>query len=394
MKIAFLTSEYPHSRTGSSGGIGTSIMNLSNSLMHQGHQVSILIYGQQKDHFFQEKGINYYCIKNVKVKGFSRFLTQKKIEKLINTLVIENKVEIVEAPDWTGITSFIQPKCPVVIRLNGSDTYFCHLDNRSVKWYNKFHEKRALQKANFLISVSQFTADLTNRVFGLNKNFTIIPNGINVASFDKNSSKTNILSTTEIIPDGKIILYFGTLIRKKGLLELPLIFNKIVRKYDNVKLILVGKDASDRISGNSSTWKMMQGLFTTEALSKVNYMGSVSYDQIKIVINDATVCVFPSFAEALPVSWIEAMAMQKAIVASNIGWANEVIDDGLNGFLVNPKNHLEFANKIVELLEDSELREQFGIHARKKIENQFSSNVVAKSSLDFYRESIKNYKKT
>lgn len=394
MNIAFLTSEYPHSRTGSSGGIGTSIMNLSNSLMHQGHQVSILIYGQQKDHFFQEKGINYYCIKNVKVKGFSRFLTQKKIEKLINTLVIENKVEIVEAPDWTGITSFIQPKCPVVIRLNGSDTYFCHLDNRSVKWYNKFHEKRALQKANFLISVSQFTADLTNRVFGLNKNFTIIPNGINVASFDKNSSKTNILSTTEIIPDGKIILYFGTLIRKKGLLELPLIFNKIVRKYDNVKLILVGKDASDRISGNSSTWKMMQSLFTTEALSKVNYMGSVSYDQIKIVINDATVCVFPSFAEALPVSWIEAMAMQKAIVASNIGWANEVIDDGLNGFLVNPKNHLEFANKIVELLEDSELREQFGIHARKKIENQFSSNVVAKSSLDFYRESIKNYKKT
>jgi len=393
MKIAFLTSEYPHSRTGSSGGIGTSIMNLSNSLMHQGHQVSILIYGQQKDHFFQEKGINYYCIKNVKVKGFSRFLTQKKIEKLINTLVLENKIEIVEAPDWTGITSFIQPKCPVVIRLNGSDTYFCHLDNRSVKWYNKFHEKRALQKANFLISVSQFTADLTNRVFGLNKNFTIIPNGINVASFDKNSSKTNILSTTEIIPDGKIILYFGTLIRKKGLLELPLIFNKIVRKYDNVKLILVGKDASDRISGNSSTWKMMQSLFTTEALSKVNYMGSVSYDQIKIVINDATVCVFPSFAEALPVSWIEAMAMQKAIVASNIGWANEVIDDGLNGFLVNPKNHLEFANKIVELLEDSELREQFGIHARKKSENQFSSNVVAKSSLDFYRQSIENYKK-
>jgi glycosyltransferase involved in cell wall biosynthesis len=361
--------------------------------MLQGHQVSVLIYGQQKDDFFQEKGIDYYCVKNVKVRGFSRFLTQKKIEKLINTLVLEKKIEIIEAPDWTGITSFIQPKCPLVIRLNGSDTYFCHLDNRSVKWHNKFHEKRALQKANFLISVSQFTADLTNSVFGLNKNFTIIPNGINVALFDKNRSKTNILDTAEVIPEEKTILYFGTLIRKKGLLELPLIFNEIVRKYDNVKLILVGKDASDRISGNSSTWKMMQSLFTTETLLNVNYMGSVSYDEIKFLINDATVCVFPSFAEALPVSWIEAMAMQKAIVASNIGWANEVIDDGLNGFLVNPKNHLEFANKIIKLLEDSELREQFGIHARKKIENQFSSNIVAKRSLDFYRISIENYKK-
>jgi hypothetical protein len=60
---------------------------------------------------------------------------------------------------------FISPeKCPVVIRLNGSDTYFCDLDKRPVKWSNKFHEKRALQKADALLSVSQFTADKTNEV--------------------------------------------------------------------------------------------------------------------------------------------------------------------------------------------------------------------------------------
>ena len=63
MKIAFLTPQFPHPRTGSSGGIGTSIMNLSNGLILQGHQVCLLIYGQQKDDFFQENGINYYCIK-------------------------------------------------------------------------------------------------------------------------------------------------------------------------------------------------------------------------------------------------------------------------------------------------------------------------------------------
>ena len=97
---------------------------------------------------------------------------------------MNKEIDLVEVPDWTGISSFISPEeCPIVVKLNGSDTYFCHLDNRPVKWMNKFHEKRALKKADGLLSVSQFTADLTNSVFGLNKKFTIIPNGIDSDAF-------------------------------------------------------------------------------------------------------------------------------------------------------------------------------------------------------------------
>ena len=48
MKIAFLTPEYPHSRTGNSGGIGTSIKNLAESLVGLGHSVRILVYGQKE----------------------------------------------------------------------------------------------------------------------------------------------------------------------------------------------------------------------------------------------------------------------------------------------------------------------------------------------------------
>jgi hypothetical protein len=57
-----------------------------------------------------------------------------------------------------------------VIRLNGSDTYFCNLDYRMVKWKNKFHEKRALQKADALLSVNKFTADKTNEIFNIEGN--------------------------------------------------------------------------------------------------------------------------------------------------------------------------------------------------------------------------------
>ena len=380
MKIAFLTPEFPHPKTGSAGGIGTSILNLSKGLIEQGHEVLVLVYGQNKDEVFNENGIVFYRIKNVKLKGLSWFLTQKKIEKLINTLVHEQKIDIVEAPDWTGITSYIQPKCPLVIRLNGSDTYFCHLDNRPVKWRNRFHEKRALQKAHNLLSVSQFTADRTKELFQLKREFTIIPNSIDIATFENDGNLLEIKKNT--------ILYFGTLIRKKGLLELPFIFNEVVKKDKSAQLILVGKDSSDIISGNSSTWQMMQKLFSKEALANVTYLGSVPYQEIKAIIKQATVCIFPTFAEALPVSWIEAMAMQKPIVASNIGWASEIIDDGVNGFLVHPKNHEEYANKIVTLVDNLDLQTQFGIEARKKIEAQFSIEVVARKSVEFYTTSI------
>lgn len=380
MKIAFLTPEYPHPKTGNSGGIGTSIKNLAIGLLAKGITVRVLVYGQKEDNVFDDNGILVQQIKNVKLKGLSWFLTRKKLERIINQLFLDKKIDLVEAPDWTGITSFIKPKsCPLIIRLNGSDTYFCHLDNRPVKWINRFHEKRALKNADRLLSVSQFTADKTNEIFGLNKAFTIIPNPID----------TNLFQTNNENPQkDKVILYFGSLIRKKGLLELPLIFNKVIENSPNAKLILVGKDVPDIISGKSSTWQMMQELFSEKAKINVDYLGSVPYSEIKIKIEEATVCVFPSFAEALPVSWLEAMAMKKAIVASNVGWANEMIIAGESGFLVSPNNHSLFASRIIQLLDDSNLGIKMGENARSRVKKLFDTDKVAKDNIDFYKSLI------
>jgi glycosyltransferase involved in cell wall biosynthesis len=374
MKIAFLTPEFPHPKTGASGGIGTSIKNLTGGLTHAGHAPVVLVYGQDKDESFTENGLTVYRIKNVKIKGLSWYLTRKKIEKLINRLYDDQKIDVVEAPDWTGITSFIRPKCPVVIRLNGSDTYFCHLDNRPVKKVNRFHEKRALENADALLSVSQYTAEVTNELFALGRDFTVIPNGVDASAF-----------APSVSAESNQILYFGTLIRKKGLLELPYIFNELHRLQPDVKLILVGRDASDITSGNPSTWEMMRPLFDESALANVDYRGSMPYEKIRECIGKAAVCVFPTFAEALPVSWIEAMAMGKAVVASDIGWATEVIEDAKSGFLVHPTNHTLYAKRISDLLTDHALREKTGAEARARVMTHFDMRVVAKQNIDYYQ---------
>lgn len=384
MKIAFLTPEYPHPNTGSSGGIGTSIKNLAIGLLEVGCSVRILVYGQKEEGVFDDNGICVQRIRNVKLKGLSWYLTRKKLQKIINQLYEKKEIDLVEAPDWTGITSFISPKkCPIVIRLNGSDTYFCHLDGRPVKWKNKFHEKRALKNADALLSVSQFTADKTNQVFSLNKEFTIIPNSIDSKTFvdDKNLIRDDSVKT---------ILYFGSLIRKKGLLELPLIFNEVIKNNPTVKLILIGRDVSDVISGSPSTWQMMQKLFSEKALANTSYLGSVPYTNIKKVIDQASVCVFPSFAEALPVSWLEAMAMGKAIVASNIGWGKEVVEDGISGFLVYPTEHHVYAEKIEILLNDKKLTLKIGRMARNRVEDFFDIRKTVNQNINFYQALIKS----
>lgn len=382
MKIGFLTSEFPHPKLGHSGGIGTSILNLSKGLTQLGNQVSIFVYGQSEDEVFEENGITFYRIKNVKIKGLSLFFTQKKVQKLVNSLVKKNQLDILETPDWTGFSSNIKVKCPLVVKLHGSDTYFCHLDKRPVKFKNKYNEKKALKNADAIASVSEYTANLTNELFDLDRKIEVIPNSIDLKQFSSIDSNSD-----------HIILYFGTLIRKKGLLELPLIFNEVYKHNHKAKLVLVGKDTPDTLSGNETIWTVMQKLFDTKAFQNVTYLGSVSYDEIKTQIGSATLCVFPTFAEALPVSWIEAMAMEKPIVASDIGWAKEIIDNGKDGYLVNPKSHHEFADKINELLLNSDLRLKFGKASRAKVEYRFSLEVVANQNVVLYRKVISNRKR-
>ena len=345
-----------------------------------GHKVTVLLYQQPKEEVIDDSGVEIRRIKNVKFKGLSWWLTRKKLERIIDDLHKSGEIDLVEAPDWTGITSFIQPKkCPLVIRLNGSDTYFCHIEGRPSKWINRFHERRALRKADGIISVSAFTGKSTQDIFNLPLNYHVIHNGIDVQEFTPDHNRV----------EKARILYFGTLIRKKGVLELPLIFNRVHQSDPSTELILVGNDSADITSGSTSTWALMQPLFEAKALKHVNYLGPKTPEDLRVEIQKATICVFPSLAEAFPLSWLEAMAMEKAVVASNIGWGTEIINHGFDGLLAHPTDHDQFALHIIELLNNPDLNGQMGKNARKKTINNFDNKVIAQQSLEFYKTYIR-----
>ncbi|MCM4154686.1 glycosyltransferase family 4 protein [Gramella sp. AN32] len=378
MHISFLTPEYPHSLSGPSGGLGTSIKNLAETLVNKNVEVSVVIYGQSQAAEFDENGIHFYFLKNQRYAIGGWYFHRRYIQKFLNQIIKQKDIDLIEATDWIGITAFIKLNCPLVIRLNGSDAYFCKLEGRPQKFKNRLFEKIALKKADSLVSVSRFTAEKTSSVFGINRKYEIIPNSIELRSFSvsNRNEKTNS------------ILYFGTIIRKKGVLELAYIFNEVIKHKPEAELIMVGKDVKD-VREHESTIELFKRILSSEALKRFSYQGAVAYEKITEYIEKASVVVLPSLAEALPMTWLEAMAMEKALVTSNIGWAKEVMVNGETGYMVNPIKHLEYADRIIQLIEDPELRSVFGKNARQKVLEEFNADVVANRNIVFYKSVLK-----
>jgi glycosyltransferase involved in cell wall biosynthesis len=381
MHIAFLTPEYPHERVQHAAGIGTSTKNLVMALVKKEVTVSVFIYGQGEDAVFEKEGVKIHLIKAQKYRILGWYLHRKYIQNYLNKYIVSDAIDLIEAPDWTGITAFMNLKAPLVIRFHGSDTYFCNLEQRKQKLKNFCFEKLAVNNAQAFIAPTCFTGELSKKLFNIkNKTIKTIHHGLELNEF-KNDNPS--------VYEKGLILYIGTIIRKKGVLELPTIFNTVKKQYPNVRLVLIGSDSFDIQTKSKSTWELVQQQFQIDDLNHVSYLGKISYQEAQDFIKEAHICVFPTFAETLGMVTIESMALQKPVVNSNIGWAQELIVDGESGFLVHPKSHNLFAQRIMNLLENDAFCLQMGLAARNRVENKFDIHALTLENIDFYQTIIR-----
>lgn len=384
LHVAYIVSHYPHKAFGHDGGIGTSVFTLVEKLRKSNVQVSVFVYGQKEEFVIEEENATIYSLSNNKGKYFNFYWNRKKIEKFINKTIVEKKIDIIEAPDWTGITAFMHFGIPLIIRFHGSDAYFCHLDNRKQKRKNFWFEKLAINGAKAFIAPTKFAGEVSKNLFNITgKEIKTIHYGLDLQNFEN--------ETPEIF-EKDLILYAGTLIRKKGVVELPEIFKKVRQDFPNAKLVLIGGDAPDLKTKSKSTWEVMKTLFSNDDLKNVNYLGKIPYSEIQNHMKKANVCVFPTFAETLGMVTIESMAMQKAVVNSNIGWSQELIVDKEDGFLVHPSDHDLYAERIKEILANNLLAEKIGKSARKHVEEKFDIDKLVLENINFY-QNILNQKK-
>ena len=162
---------------------------------------------------------------------------------------------------------------------------------------------------------------------------------------------------------GITIGYLGRLTGGKGLEDFITAISNLKSQISNFKVLIFGNGPMGK--------KLKEEARKLDINDKIEWRGFVPYSEVPTALAQIDIFVYPSWHEGFGRSIMEALAMEKAVVATNVGGIPDLIKDGENGFLVLPHNPQELAQKIKELMEDKELRNEFGKAGREWVSKNF-----------------------
>jgi len=128
----------------------------------------------------------------------------------------------------------------------------------------------------------------------------------------------------------------------------------------------------------------------------VKFLGVLKQEEIKELLKNATMFVLPSVKtstgnmDGIPVALMEAMATGLPAISTNVSGIPELIEDGVSGYLCEPKNFEDLAKKMTLLLSDTNLQNTFSKEARSKVEHQFSAELEAEKLMQLFTIGSKN----
>lgn len=166
------------------------------------------------------------------------------------------------------------------------------------------------------------------------------------------------------------ILMVARLLRDKGTEELVKATRRIKKKYPFVRVQLLGPVAAENRTAVS---KSELAAWVQEGV--VEHLGES--DDVRPFLYDADCVVLPSYREGTPKSLLEAAATGRPIVTTDVPGCREVVEHQFNGLLCEPRNDVDLEKKIEEIILSSiGNRQKMGRNGRKKMEAQFSQDIV------------------
>lgn len=209
----------------------------------------------------------------------------------------------------------------------------------------------------------------------------VIHNGIDPSRFNpwrKKEAKSHFPKLVDI--DAPKVLYLSRLVGKKGVDILMRAIPKILKSTD-AHFIFAGP-------GKDSYFKKYN-----LSNKRYTFLGYVDHELTPSLYALADIFVLPSFYENFPISVLEAMASEIAVVATNVGGIPEMITPGYNGVLIPPKDIDSLANALIMLIENDHLRKKMGRNARKTVLRKFTWEKTAKLTVEYYEEILSGVKK-
>ncbi|BAF71060.1 glycosyltransferase [Sulfurovum sp. NBC37-1] len=326
---------------------------------------------------------DYDGITNITVKNLNQTIDVEdgkwyKIKYLyalptIKKIIREFKPDIIHAHYATsyGLLGALSSFSPFVLSVWGSDVF----DFPHKSFLHKSILKFNLKKADKILSTSHVMKEETNLY--TKKEIEVTPFGIDIEQFKP--MKAESLFTQHDIVIGTV----KTLQEKYGIEYLIKAFKILSDKYTGLPLKLL-------IVGSGKLEKNLKKL--TEKLDiqhKTIFTGKVPFSDVPKYHNMLSVSVSVSNSESFGVAVIEASACAKPVIVSNVGGLPEVIEDGVTGIIVPPRNPEMTAKAIEKLILDPSFRTQMGDAGRTRVCKLYNWKDNVKQMIKVYNEVLK-----
>lgn len=234
-------------------------------------------------------------------------------------------------------------------------------------------DKNFVNAGDIAVSCSAFNAEQVRTHYNILPG--VVYNGIDPQQFFPQTPDTALRQN--LAGDAQIIFYGGRLVRWKGVQYL-IDATAQLAKTRNVRLL---------IAGEGEYRAMLEQRAREQGIAdRVHFLGYISSDALAPYYALADVVAIGSYAnETFSIMSAEAMACARPVVGSRFGGIPEVIADNETGFLAEPENALDFAEKIGCLLDDAILRTQFGQRGRERVLKLFTWDAVTERVLAAYQ---------
>jgi glycosyltransferase involved in cell wall biosynthesis len=231
-----------------------------------------------------------------------------------------------------------------------------------------------MTKIDYIIAPSYFTKKQIIETFKIpSKKIEVIHEGVDTSKFNPNNKPI----FRDKFKSQYVILFVGALVKTKNVDKLIRVFNYVQKRID-ASLVIVGEGPE-----KSNLMKIVKELNLT---NKVFFEGFVKDEDLPYYYSSCDIFASCSIIEGFGLIFLEAMASGKPVVAFNIASIPEVVGNG--GIIIKNFDLKEMAEKIIELLSNKEVYEEYSRKAREIAINH-DWNIIARKYLNFFEKSLK-----
>jgi glycosyltransferase involved in cell wall biosynthesis len=342
------------------GGTEIATYNLARHLARRGHEVHVITSrdkGQPSETVVEGFRLHRLSIMRIRYLGAVLFwIKPLGLLKRIDPDVILVQSMIL---GMGGYLAKLLLKKPYVVWGQG-DEYLRWLFKGTIS-------KIVLKHAAAALASTQDMATTLKRTY--QRDITVVPNGIDIEQFSEAATLRKSARNKLGIQDTDMVLVFvGRLLTSKGLVYLLKSMPIVLQHANNIKLVMVG-DGADR--------SLLEQMALELGLqNNIIFTGMVPNEAVPGYLAAADIFVFPSLSEGFGIVVVEAMASGLPLVSTNVHGLPEIIENGQNGLLVEPRSPEQIAEKVLLLVESDDLRKTMAENNKAGARRYSWENVV------------------